>query len=261
VTRLCVTSGHRSISWERVSRCDWRVHHVGRRAVRFVAADSVVATITAPGVGLSPIGVQVATAPDFAAVTQVALRTTGPITLVADVDAVDLRLAAASTTVAALAALRDPLETWADGLDAEHARLHALGAQLSHALAADAPVDGLVLALVGAGPGATPAGDDVLVGLMAALVRSGQSHAARRLSSAVRPLLHRTTAVSRTLLVAAGEQEFAGYVHTLAHAAADARLVPDALRELAAVGATSGFDTALGFCSSSSLRHRRRSAA
>lgn len=261
VTRLRVTSGRRSVSWERVARREWRVHHVGRRAVRFQASDGSVATVTAPGAGLSPLGVEVAVPAEFATIAETAAGLTGPVALTAHLDPVDLRLSARQTSTDAVAALQGPLETWRVGLDAEHARLHELGWRLGAAIGDDAPIDGLVLGLVGAGPGATPTGDDVLVGLMAALVRTGEPRAAGRLASAVRPLLDRTTAVSRTLLLAAAEHEFAGYVHTLAGAAADRRLVPVALTQLAAVGATSGFDTALGFCSAASLRHRRRSAA
>ncbi len=238
------------------------VHHVGRRAVRFLASDVSVATVTAPGAGLSPIGIEVATHADFAAVAEIAARVTGPITLVADIegDPVDLRLRAGSTASVAVAALRDPLEAWQAGLEAEHARLHDLGATLAAALEAGAPIDRLVLALVGAGPGATPAGDDILVGLMAAFVQTGHAGLVGRLASAVRPLLNRTTAVSRTLLAAAADHEFATYVHTLARAAADPRLATAALTELAAVGASSGFDTALGFCTVSVPRHRKTAA-
>ncbi len=262
VTSLCVTSGRRSASWERVSRRVWAVHHVGRRAVRFIAPDGSVATVTAPGAGLSPMGVEMATPADFARVAETAAGSTGWVTLAADTetDLVDLRLTAGSTEVVALGALGGPLEAWRSGLEAEHARLHDVGAALAGALEARAPIDRLVLALVGAGPGATPAGDDILVGIIAALVRRGRVALVGRLAAVVHPLSNRTTAVSRTLLEAAADHEFATYVHTLVHAAADLRLAPSALTELAAVGASSGFDTALGFCSAS-VRHHRKSAA
>ena len=230
--------------------------------MRFLAPDSSVATVTAPGAGLSPMGVEAATRADFARVAEIAARAPGPVSLVVDTEAgaVDLRLVAGSIAAVALAALYGPLEAWRTGLDTEHARLHELGATLAGALEAGSPIDRLVLALVGAGPGATPAGDDILVGILAGLVVTGRTHLAGRLAAVVHPLAHRTTAVSRALLAAAADHEFASYVHTLVHAAADPRLVPTALSELAAVGASSGFDTALAFCSAS-VRPYRKSAA
>ncbi|WP_181009818.1 DUF2877 domain-containing protein [Ornithinimicrobium sufpigmenti] len=54
--------------------------------------------------------------------------------------------------------------------------------------------------LVGLGPGLTPAGDDVLCGLLLGLRASGQERERSLLEEAVLPLLGRTTALSATLL-------------------------------------------------------------
>lgn len=54
--------------------------------------------------------------------------------------------------------------------------------------------------LVGLGPGLTPAGDDVLCGLLLALRATGRERDRAALEGAVNPLLSRTTALSATLL-------------------------------------------------------------
>lgn len=64
---------------------------------------------------------------------------------------------------------------------------------------------GPVAALVGLGPGLTPAGDDLLCGLLLGLRATGQqarqTALAAALAAALVPHLHRTTALSATLLV------------------------------------------------------------
>lgn len=55
-------------------------------------------------------------------------------------------------------------------------------------------------ALVGLGPGLTPAGDDVLCGALLGLRATGDEPARARLEERLAPLLHRTTALSATLL-------------------------------------------------------------
>lgn len=103
--------------------------------------------------------------------------------------------------------------------------------------------------LVGTGPGSTPSGDDVVVGVLAGLDRRADA-AARRASSAVRAtlpdLLHRTTSVSRHDLAAAADGEVAERVHELLAATAHASRVPGAVTAARAWGATSGLDLAAG---------------
>jgi hypothetical protein len=101
--------------------------------------------------------------------------------------------------------------------------------------------------LVGLGPGLTPSGDDVLVGIEAAL------HALARPSAGFLALAMggvdgRTTALAATLLRHAGAGEFAERLHSLLAAllGADDEAIPAALDRAVAWGATSGTDCLLG---------------
>jgi hypothetical protein len=102
-------------------------------------------------------------------------------------------------------------------------------------------LDGQVRALLGLGPGVTPAGDDVLAGALVAL-RAAADPAADRLAAAVAAAepLTRTSTVSAALLghAARGEAipELAGLLGAL-----DGRgPLPPAVRRLQAVGESSG---------------------
>jgi hypothetical protein len=110
--------------------------------------------------------------------------------------------------------------------------------------------------LIGAGPGATPAGDDVLVGVLAALhaLSTGVSTdetqtdastavvALAQLSQDIRSSLHRTTRPSAHDLAAACDGRFGDHVHIMLGALTDPRKLPDAVRLAATWGATSGHD-------------------
>ena len=102
--------------------------------------------------------------------------------------------------------------------------------------------------LVGFGPGLTPSGDDVLVGLLAAF-ESRRDLRARELRQLIRAESHATTAVSRDLLLAATEGAYGFALVELANAPPD--LDPAALdrlvANLCAWGSTSGLDTLTGF--------------
>jgi hypothetical protein len=104
----------------------------------------------------------------------------------------------------------------------------------------------VVDALVGLGPGLTPAGDDVLAGALVALVATGDHDRRRRLAAAVRLARHRTTVVSGALLdhASAGRAipELARYVVALARGGGDGHVVQDLER----VGASSGAALAAG---------------
>lgn len=125
----------------------------------------------------------------------------------------------------------------------------------------------LLQRLVGAGPGATPTGDDVIVGVLAALHAAEGSAAPRqrataareRLSAAVLPLLPRTTRASRHDLTAAAHGVFGEHVHALLAALVDATRVPATFASATGWGATSGVDLACGLAVSAStaLRHRQ----
>jgi hypothetical protein len=107
--------------------------------------------------------------------------------------------------------------------------------------------------VVGCGPGATPAGDDVLVGTLAVL---GSPHsgargaaAAQSLCRALLPLLPTTTDISGHLLRQAASGLFARCVHelvcTLIGDPAPGRLL-DGVQRVIDTGATSGADMCMG---------------
>lgn len=108
-----------------------------------------------------------------------------------------------------------------------------------------APVRGLV----GLGPGLTPAGDDVLCGLLLGLRATGRVAARSRLEQRVLPLLDRTSALSATLLRQAAQGYAVPPVVELLHAwhrgAGDPALAA-AGRRVASVGHTSGPALLLG---------------
>lgn len=113
---------------------------------------------------------------------------------------------------------------------------------------------GPVLAqVVGRGPGATPAGDDVLVGALAALTspRSGRpgARAAALLCRSLLPLLSTTSDVSGQLLRQAARGLFCRDLHELVAAViADthARDLHESVRRVIETGATSGGDACEG---------------
>jgi hypothetical protein len=117
-------------------------------------------------------------------------------------------------------------------------------------LALDALPDELdvcVAATVGAGVGSTPAGDDVICGVLAGLDLLGFGVAHQRLGAAVNPLLPGTTRISRHLLAAAAAGRYTERLIGLAAALASGRSVRAALDALARWGASSGLDQAIGF--------------
>ena len=105
----------------------------------------------------------------------------------------------------------------------------------------------LATRLVGLGPGLTPSGDDLLVGIEAALhALAGPS--AGFLALAVDDVEVRTTALAATLLRHAAAGEFAERLHTLLAAllGQDDEAIPAAIDRAVAWGATSGTDCLLG---------------
>jgi uncharacterized protein DUF2877 len=101
--------------------------------------------------------------------------------------------------------------------------------------------------LVGLGPGLTPSGDDVLVGIEAAL-RALARPSAGFLALAMDDVEWRTTAVAATLLRHAAAGEFAERLHSLLAAllGSDDDAIPAAIDRAVAWGATSGSDCLLG---------------
>ncbi len=107
--------------------------------------------------------------------------------------------------------------------------------------------------VLGHGPGATPAGDDVLVGILAVL---GSAHsgpagadAADSLRRALLPLLPRTTDISGHLLRQAAGGSFSRAVHELVAAVIGGRApepLTDKIERVVETGATSGADMCAG---------------
>lgn len=101
--------------------------------------------------------------------------------------------------------------------------------------------------LIGLGPGLTPSGDDVLVGIEAALYALARPSAGFT-ALAMDHVEGRTTALAATLLRHAGAGEFAERLHSLLAAllGPDDEAIPAAIDRAVAWGATSGTDCLLG---------------
>ncbi len=111
-----------------------------------------------------------------------------------------------------------------------------------------------VEALLGRGPGLTPAGDDALAGILLVAHAHG---VAGPVAAAVRERLGSTTAVSAALLDAAADGYAAADVVALVDAAVarDAAAVARVLPAVLAIGHTSGADLVIGIAAA--LRHLR----
>jgi hypothetical protein len=106
-------------------------------------------------------------------------------------------------------------------------------------------VEGATL-LAGLGPGGTPAGDDFLVGAMAAIWLLGDEADAQAIARTAAP---RTSALSAAFLRSAGRGELIAPWHTLleALAAGDPTQVEQGAMRLESFGASSGADALDGF--------------
>lgn len=101
-------------------------------------------------------------------------------------------------------------------------------------------------AMVGAGPGTTPSGDDVIVGVLAGLRVLGLRDQSASLCRRVTGLIGATTVASRHYLSAATEGRFGEHVHQLVAALADEDPPERTLTRAASWGATSGTDLLVG---------------
>ena len=146
-----------------------------------------------------------------------------------------------------LRTLRGGMPTRTDPLGARAAA--TLGSILKALTAGDTPQAAQIAAgLIGLGPGATPSGDDLLVGLLAGLAAAGHSDApelARRISARA---IGRTTVLAEAFLVHAGNLEFSERVHELAAAlmGEGTGRLDGAVRASCAWGASSGTDLLVG---------------
>ena len=143
----------------------------------------------------------------------------------------------------------------------------ALAGAVAGALASARPadLDEAVRRAVGRGPGLTPAGDDVLVGILAVLtappVAAGCEPAAARLRAALAPALPATTEISRALLGQASRGHVSRPVWELTSAVLSGRAPSaptraDVLSTVLSTGATSGGDTCAGLAAACLLLSR-----
>jgi hypothetical protein len=121
------------------------------------------------------------------------------------------------------------------------------------ALEAPDAIGNVLASVVGRGPGLTPAGDDVLVGILAVLSspHSGLAGAkvAESLGRLILPLLPTTTYVSGQLLRQAANGLFGRVVHELLSALIGdqpRQKLAETVRRILQMGATSGADTCEG---------------
>lgn len=126
-----------------------------------------------------------------------------------------------------------------------------LGRWLSNiGLAPDAPPpSSAVAALAGLGPGLTPSGDDFLGGMLVALHTLERPAVARRLKVAMAQCgVAHDNPISAAHLEAADSGACNARIHDVFHRilAGDLRSLPSALRRIAGVGHTSGWDTLAG---------------
>lgn len=113
--------------------------------------------------------------------------------------------------------------------------------------------------LAGLGPGGTPAGDDFLVGVMAAIWLMGDKATAPCIADTAAP---RTAALSAAFLRAAGRGEFISLWHKLLEALAlgDPSGVQEAAMRLESYGASSGADALDGFILAGRMLLKRQGA-
>jgi hypothetical protein len=122
----------------------------------------------------------------------------------------------------------------------------------------DAGLGAAVRRTVGCGPGLTPAGDDVLVGIFTVLVSGAAGsdglRAAARLSRALGPALLSTTDISRHLLDQAARGLPGRALHELGKALVEGAqddLLLAALKPVLDTGASSGADACMGLAAAS----------
>lgn len=112
-----------------------------------------------------------------------------------------------------------------------------------------APADRAALTdLIGLGPGLTPSGDDVLIGVLLALAALGRSSARDALWAVCNGALDRTGDISRVHLEAASRGYGAAVLHDAIHVvmSGNAENIRPALAAVSAVGHTSGRDGMAG---------------
>jgi hypothetical protein len=172
---------------------------------------------------------------------------------------VDLRIPNVALSAAALRELTAQLAALATappGPGMDPGRQRAMASKLAGAIVTGDASAAEVIAgrLIGAGPGATPAGDDVIVGVLAGvrvagnggLLDDGARNAQRRVELWIVEHRARTTQIAAHDLAAAARGSFSEHVHDLVHALAGPDRVAPAVARSQGWGATSGLDLAHG---------------
>lgn len=259
-----------------------KIVHVGQRAVVFATSDvDRLVVVTSVAAGLMPGGLCILAPAEFAAFRSRHLATF-PLPLAGDIgrwvaehassiDEVDLQLGRRPIDQAAVFLMRSRLAVLpGDRSDAGHTAVAAgplrdraprlVRAALMCGPGAPGTSDLLrheLVQLIGAGPGTTPTGDDVVVGVLAGLRVAGADRAAEKIALGVRELRARTTRASRHYLSAACRGEFGEHVHDLTEALCYPRRLPDALDRAAGWGASSGIDLAHGLVAAAAVDEAR----
>ncbi len=115
-------------------------------------------------------------------------------------------------------------------------------------------------ALIGLGPGLTPAGDDFVGGSMIALRACGEAALAERVAAWALPqAATNTNRISRAHLACAAQGEGHEALHALLGSAEGSRRFQASLAWLARIGHTSGLDAAAGALLARAARRARRS--
>jgi hypothetical protein len=145
----------------------------------------------------------------------------------------------------ALAAETPPTSATSAAFDGGLARVRSRAGDLATAaLALDSAA--ILGDIIGAGPGTTPTGDDMVAGCLAALAILGRTTAAHHLARAMAPLLESTTTTSRHYLRAAASGHFAEHVHHLIAGFSADHSADRMLAHARHWGATSGIDLLIG---------------
>lgn len=224
--------------------------HVGHSLCLLRRPDGVLLPVTGGDHGLVPGGVLVPEPAEFAVVSAAAARGELDLARLRSARAIEtrelrvrpgrLRPAAARLALARLAG-QQPVPQWrlAGGL------VRSLADPDRRELASR------LAELVGSGPGSTPAGDDIVLGVLAVLHRRGPAAEATRLAigESLPGLLRRTTMTSRHLLAAALAGLVADRVHQVLAGLSEADAVPGLLSSARGWGATSGLDLVTGAAS------------
>lgn len=249
---------------------DGRVAHVGSSMVVLEAGRHVM--ITGPHFGLAPGGIQLA-ANDFVRVRSQALAGRSQRVCLTHwastrVELTDLSIYERPIDPMALHRCRIALTTQpADGRSDRAAASNPMNpavwrARAPYLAAAEgATIADAVGALIGGGPGSTPSGDDVIVGVLAGLRAGGAIDAADSIAATCRrPLERLTTTSSAHYLSAAADGRFADRVHELVGGLRAVGAADHAIGRALSWGATSGFDLLAGIVAGAHSARTRRAA-